>query len=110
MGCRQSSSRLYIPIYVPGEGVWKLTFLFGKVQGRDCRVIGTADQHFPVAVCLHFGLGKARGIRIYVTRSCGIIPPEGKADLGHRAKTVKGWKESLWCVTASEDGVPLSKA
>ncbi len=46
---------------------------------------------------------RAYGIRTYVTRICGIFPPEHRADLAHSAKPVQGWKESLWCWIASED-------
>lgn len=46
---------------------------------------------------------RAYGIRTYVTRICRIYPPEGRADLAHNAKSIKGWNESLWCWIASED-------
>ncbi len=46
---------------------------------------------------------RAYGIRTYVTRICGIFPPERRADLAHSAKPVQGWNESLWCWIASED-------
>ena len=46
---------------------------------------------------------RAYGIRTYVTRICGIYPPERKSDLAHNAKSVKGWDDFLWCWIASED-------
>lgn len=46
---------------------------------------------------------RAYGIRTYVTRICGIFPPERKSDLAHNAKSVKSWNEFLWCWIASED-------
>ena len=46
---------------------------------------------------------RAYGIRTYVTRICGIFPPERRADLAHNAKPTQGWNEGLWCWIASED-------
>lgn len=46
---------------------------------------------------------RAYGIRTYITRICGIFPPERRAELALNAKPVSTWSQGLWCWVASED-------
>ena len=46
---------------------------------------------------------RAFGVRTYVTRICGIFPPERRAELARTVKPVNSWQDYLWCYVASED-------
>lgn len=46
---------------------------------------------------------RAYGIRTYVTRICGIFPPERRAELAYNATPAQGWNEGLWSWISSED-------
>ncbi len=46
---------------------------------------------------------RAYGIRTYVTRICGILPPERRAELARAVRPATAWSDGLWCWIASED-------
>ena len=46
---------------------------------------------------------RAYGIRTYVTRICGIFPPERRAELALNVRHAQAWSEGLWCWVSSED-------
>ena len=49
------------------------------------------------------GYNRAYGIRTYVTRICGICPPERRQQMAENAKAVESWSDWLWCWVGSED-------
>ena len=49
------------------------------------------------------GYTRAYGIRTYVTRICGICPPERRQAMADNAKAISGWSDWLWCWVGSED-------
>lgn len=49
------------------------------------------------------GYTRAYGIRTYVTRICGICPPERRQQMAENVKPVESWSDWLWCWVGSED-------
>ena len=46
---------------------------------------------------------RAYGIKSYVTRICGICPPERRQAMADNAQPTSGWNPWLWCWVGSED-------
>ncbi|MEM7029624.1 MAG: NAD(P)-dependent oxidoreductase [Chloroflexota bacterium] len=49
------------------------------------------------------GYSRAYGIRTYVTRICGICPPDRRKQMAENVQPVTGWSDWLWCWVGSED-------